>query len=120
MPAEEEQARVTVEADIFSGRPNPSWTLKDDEGGEFRRRLAALEPASGSFDGGPEGLGYRGLIIRIAGDVTETVRVRQGSVDYKAATWADTDRSLERWAVSTAEGKIDSALVDLLRREAAK
>ena len=55
---------VTVTADVFSGRPNPRWTLNDSQIAELaeklRRALAAAPLARQDL---PDGLGYRGLVI---------------------------------------------------------
>ena len=51
---------LTVELDIFSGRPNPLWTLTDKQEEEMLERLSAhrelIHPA---HDAVPR-LGYRG------------------------------------------------------------
>lgn len=60
--------RVTI--DIFSGRPNPSWDIEDDDQVRellqlmVRSRAALAEPVSGYT-----GLGFRGLQIEITNDV---------------------------------------------------
>lgn len=52
---------TTVELDVWSGRPNPTWTLSLEEGAELEKRLHGLEPA----ERGKElpGLGYRGFVL---------------------------------------------------------
>jgi hypothetical protein len=52
---------VEVELDIFSGRPNPRWSLSGRRVTELEERLAGLEPVPAAE---PQGLGYRGLVIR--------------------------------------------------------
>jgi hypothetical protein len=48
-----------VTLDVFSGRPNPSWSLSADEQQELVRRLQGLPSVDGPS---PEGdLGYRGF-----------------------------------------------------------
>ena len=57
---------VRVEADLFSGRPNPAWTLSSGEATELARRLEKVEARRGEpapvGAAGP-GLGYRGLVV---------------------------------------------------------
>jgi hypothetical protein len=50
-----------VELDIFSGRPNPHWSLSGRRVAELEERLQELEPVQAAE---PQGLGYRGLVIR--------------------------------------------------------
>jgi hypothetical protein len=52
---------VEVELDIFSGRPNPRWSLSGRRVTELEERLTGLESVEA---GEPRGLGYRGLVIR--------------------------------------------------------
>ncbi|HLL90469.1 MAG TPA: hypothetical protein VK324_14310 [Tepidisphaeraceae bacterium] len=52
---------MVVELDIFSGRPNPTWTLPAEECAGVEALIAAASPASGRVT--LPGLGYRGFII---------------------------------------------------------
>ena len=65
-----------VEADLFSGRPNPGWTLDAREAEEFSRLFRGL-PEGGAGRQPFEGLGYRGMVVRGA-EACEEVRVRGG------------------------------------------
>jgi hypothetical protein len=87
-----------IELDIFSGRPNPRWTLDAAEGKEFLTRLldrsVPMAPLSSR-----EGLGYRGFICKATGNTAAilqarhlptTFRVRDGlvqSIDAGTETW---------------------------------
>ena len=51
---------VEVELDVFSGRPNPRWTLMAGRAEEVAELLRGLEPADGPE---PSGLGYRGFVL---------------------------------------------------------
>src|SRR5260370_17994017 len=56
--------RVTL--DVFSGRPNPSWTLTGNDLRQLVDRLAGREiPSPGVAVGG---LGYRSFIVSLTGD----------------------------------------------------
>jgi hypothetical protein len=55
---------VEVELDVFSGRPNPRWTLAARRAEELGQLLRDLEPAD-RLD--PPGLGYRGFVLRSGG-----------------------------------------------------
>jgi hypothetical protein len=67
-------SRREVEVHIFSGRPNPVFTLTRSEGAEVRQLLAAVADAPVKIDPGSQAkepetpfasrLGYRGLSLR--------------------------------------------------------
>lgn len=55
---------IIVMLDIFSGRPNPAWSLSRgqiDELGEKVQNLPSVTPVT------PPGLGYRGFVVRQLG-----------------------------------------------------
>jgi hypothetical protein len=97
--------RVEVELNVFSGRPDPVWTLSEAERGRLEELLSGLSP--GDVRELPEPLGYRGFTLKLThvdGRVTE-VRVYKGAArvkDGEAVTaLADPGRTLERWLVTT-------------------
>lgn len=61
---------ITIELDIFSGLPNPSWTLTEKEERELIDRVIA-EPALTAPPETVGGLGYRGLIVTVCGETRE-------------------------------------------------
>ncbi|MDX2138103.1 MAG: hypothetical protein SF123_08400 [Chloroflexota bacterium] len=59
--------RVTIDA--FSGRPNPSWIVDNDEDAqEVLRAIAGQREIISKPDEGFDGLGYRGMHIQLFGD----------------------------------------------------
>ena len=113
--------RFEVELDIFSGMPNPTWTLTDAEEDSFIKRLAALERSSSSELSG--NLGYRGFIVQcMQGDNLQLIRVQKGSVqisDNATEVYAsDKNRDLERWLLNTAKPHLDDELFQIAEREA--
>ena len=92
---------LSVELDVFSGRPNPRWRLTAAEADEFSALLAQLEPGPAPRD--DPGLGYRGLLVyAAAGDAPTSVGngvVRDGRT---GRVLADPDRRLERWLLDRA------------------
>src|SRR4051812_46816481 len=55
--------KVVVELDVFSGVPNPRWTLDDDSAARLATFVSQLEPASdGSAPSDPD-LGFRGFVV---------------------------------------------------------
>lgn len=55
---------MTVELDVFSGRPNPQWTLTEQEAGRVEEMLRDLPPAEPGRAAMEPGLGYRGFLVR--------------------------------------------------------
>ena len=54
---------ITIELDIFSGRPNPTWTVDGADEQVLLQRLAVARPgAPGAWDV-PLPLGYRGFLV---------------------------------------------------------
>lgn len=63
---------LKVTADIFSGRPNPSWLLEENEAQEVLKEIASNRGVVADMDSGHQGLGYRGMILEsLADDTTE-------------------------------------------------
>jgi hypothetical protein len=89
---------ATVIADVFSGLPNPQWTIAGDVVVQFKIMLAHLA----QFHGGPPqplGLGYRGLIMEFSPDegIGGPLRVYGGYVVGPHGAWVDSGHAVERW-----------------------
>ncbi|CAL9305092.1 hypothetical protein [Streptomyces sp. NPDC003090] len=69
---------LEVELDIFSGMPNPSWTLTDEEENQVLELLRSNPEQTSPVITEEEkfGLGYRGFLIRVAkgGDTWDRLR----------------------------------------------
>ena len=77
----ETKAPVEVELEVFSGRPNPRWVLRAEEGDSLLELVGSLKESGGPMPAA--GLGYRGFILR-DGDreivvYRRLVRVRRGA-----------------------------------------
>lgn len=114
---------MRVELDIFSGRPNPRWSLTEQDAGEFLRRLRGLPKVEGPSKV-HDVLGYRGLLVLGQGTSTpdfDEIRVGQGTVACRRGdvveTYADVDRAVERWLVETGQGNFDRELYKEISRE---
>ena len=107
---------TTVELDVYSGRPNPSWTLSRDDAARFERTVGALPPAPPGVWANP--LGYRGFVV--TGPDGSVVRVHAGAVQISEGgsltDRADPDQALERWLLSTGGAAIDPPARDAARR----
>src|SRR5436853_2382683 len=95
---------ATVVADVFSGVPNPKWTIEGalaSEATEMLRRLPRIGRLSSVPR--PPDLGYRGLVVHFL-DVVErdtSLRVFGGYVIGSQDAWADKGRALEAWLLQT-------------------
>lgn len=109
-----------VEIDIFSGMPNPTWTLTDAESRRFAERLAALPPAAPRELSA--NLGYRGLIVTIHRPRGQAkVRVQQGVAeimqDARIDYHEDRNRTLERWLIDTGKAHVPTNIQSIVQRE---
>jgi hypothetical protein len=59
---------ITVEFDIYSGRPNPSWEMDAKQTANLLEQLYELPALSKKELNMQDGLGYRGFIIKILDD----------------------------------------------------
>lgn len=107
---------MLIELDIFSGRPNPTWTLTSAEAVELESITTSLPVADAPppFDG----LGYRGIVVRNPAEpgwslvaFRDTVRIRtQEEIEVRA----DPEARVERWLLGTAGYAVDPALLTRL------
>ena len=97
---------VTVELDVYSGRPNPTWTLTAQEVAELTLRLQKLAtlptvPSVGN-------LGYRGFLLHNPGNapgIGAEVRVYNGVViitDQGRTSAYKDSHALEQWLIEQA------------------
>lgn len=109
-----------VELDIFSGMPNPTWSLTGAEAEGFLAQLATLVQIPAREMSGR--LGYRGLIVTCRQDGEEQlIRVHEGAVQISSAAAesfaADKDRGLERWLLTTGKPHIEGEIFQMADRE---
>jgi hypothetical protein len=107
---------IRVELDVFSGRPNPAWTLAPAEARELAAMIQRLRPIA-TRRAAIAGLGYRGFIVarigtngaarawlRIGGGVVE---VTEGATSSACAD----DGQVEGWLLDQARAHGYDALV---------
>ena len=112
--------RGEVELDIFSGMPNPTWTLTDAETDSLAKQLTILPRTSARKLSG--NLGYRGLIVQVTqGSDTQSIRIHNGTVHISndvANVYAHDDgRQLERWLLNTGRPHLKYELFQIVERE---
>ena len=89
---------ATVIVDVFSGLPNPQWTIAGDIVVQLKMMLAHLAHFHGAVPQ-PPGLGFRGFILEFSPDegISGPLRVFGGYVAGPHEAWVDSDHALERW-----------------------
>lgn len=103
---------VEIEVDIFSGRPNPTWRLSQQEAqllSTMLEQLSSAEPQD-LF----EGLGYRGFVVTsgkpLAG--ATTIRVFKGIVKFGVGDGAsyslDGHHQIESWLLARAKSSLSA------------
>jgi hypothetical protein len=85
------EPQITVEVDVYSGRPNPSWQLNSMQARLLLRMLDGVErPGRSGRSCDLPGLGYRGLRVTIAeGERTSTWRVFDRCLDHDGRAFTD-------------------------------
>jgi hypothetical protein len=108
-----EPMTIHVELDVFSGRPNPTWVVEDEQARELVAALSAL-PTTSAPSATPDGLGYRcfrlvgvpsmGVVTAGYGSITVT---NGASVAHRL----DPQRTVEAMLLRSAQGRVDEALL---------
>lgn len=102
-----ESLEITVEVDIFSGRPNPTWKMNAVEAERVIRMLAQM-PRS-SPDSFADRLGYRGILLHVP---NATWRLFDGRAFESSSGQGAIDggRRLERLTIESGKTKIGPKL----------
>jgi hypothetical protein len=110
---------AVVTLNIYSGRPNPTWTLSPESTRELVEKVEAL-PATDTLPARPDGLGYRGLTVNLARPPMRIV-VGGGSVARTSGgattNLADTNRAFERWLLDTGAKSGAASAVENARKQ---
>lgn len=91
---------INVELDIFSGNPNPKWTLSNKEANELLDRVMADR----SLAAPPKtvgGLGYRGYIISVEDDA----RFQRAQLPSRFYVSAKNSMDTESWLLNSTESE---------------
>lgn len=136
--ADEGQAAMSVEVDLYSGRPNPHFVLRDATAGELTRRVEALEPIPpDELSEAPtaDGLGYRGLRVQVGTNDTATsgsdaakaveIMVFDGIVTVSergggTRLLRDPGRGLEGWLAEAGAARLEPAVNAAVREDLAR
>jgi hypothetical protein len=111
-------SRVEVMLDIFSGRPNPRWTLSDQQVNDLQARLRALPESTPVM---PPGLGYRGFIVtnpandpRLPGRIGAFASVIT-STNAQATSYYRDANNIEEWLIGQARERGFGDVIDRFR-----
>jgi hypothetical protein len=108
--------RITIELDVFSGRPNPSWELRGIEAETLRRMLDQISHAGRTR--GPctaPALGYRGLHLNVrAPSMTPTWHVFEDCVDNNGRFFDDSAREIEAYIFRSMPAQLSKDLATIL------
>lgn len=94
---------LIVTLHVFSGRPDPVWTISDEDASQFTDRVESLRDTSNVKPAALGGLGYRGFSVQSTTSASRA-HVFGGTVDLgvQAPTLVAADRELEQYLLSTA------------------
>lgn len=116
-----------VTLDVFSGRPNPTWTLTKEQAILFLNNISQIKPTNENIQNYPEKiLGYRGFIVDEKGDKDLTskrfeiyngaIKVLSNSSSYLLK---DKDFQIEDWLLQTAYNHIDKDTFNFVKEDIA-
>lgn len=108
-------ATADVEIDIFSGRPNPTWTLSDTQTASLLEMVGGLPQSEAGA--APDHLGYRGMIVRLHNAAAREVAVHNGVVVVNGTSHTDPERRVERWLLETGRGSVEQSTYDFVEGE---
>jgi hypothetical protein len=115
---------VTVTLGIYSGRPDPSWTLTDVQAAALVGQLASLPVTSGTAPQG--GLGYHGfsILLHQAAQADQTVVAYRGDVtvpgDAPGTYRADPQRAVESTLLETGRPHLAAAEDSIVEADLAR
>src|SRR6188768_1931657 len=103
-----------VELDIFSGRPNPRWTLAPAEEAELVQRLLDRSVPIAPLTITDGKLGYRGFLVRASGSTAAILAARGLPTAFRVRDGLGTsiDPEAERWLLFTGSPAVDAPITD--------
>lgn len=106
---------ITVEIDIFSGMPNPEWTLSEASAAMFLSKLSGLQKTTERPRS--TNLGYRGLVVRMS-QAGRQMHIQNGLIESSDGTsstfFLDPQRSLERWLIETGRKSLSHEILEVI------
>lgn len=119
-------SETTVELDIYSGLPNPTWTIAPAMASDLESRIASLN-SSPEISECPQNLGYRGFIVQSLDDQSNTIQTLhacRGVIKLTDATgsryYLDPQKQIELWLLASsasAQPPISEDLIEQIVKE---
>lgn len=107
---------IIVEIDIFSGMPNPEWTLSEASAAMFLSKLSGLQKTTERPRS--TNLGYRGLVVRMSQEAGLQMYFQNGLIESSDGTsstfFLDPQRSLERWLIGTGRKALSHEILEVI------
>lgn len=108
-------ATADVELDMFSGRPNPTWTLPAGQTTSLLGMVSGLSRTAAPARTGE--LGYRGMIARMLEPAPWELHAHNGIVTVNGTPYSDPGRRVERWLLETGRPFVDPWVYEIAERE---
>ena len=108
-------ATADVELDIFSGRPNPTWTLSDTQTASLLELVAGLPQSEAGA--APDHLGYRGIIVRLHDAAAARLLCTTASSWSTGLPTRIPNAGSKRWLLETGRGLVDQGTYDFVEGE---
>ena len=112
-------SQMKIELDVFSGRPNPQWSLSASDEAYLLEKLQNLpEIPSKSFD---QPLGYRGMVVYRSDNKPTTYRIWKNLITRDVAgemtAYQDDNRSLEMWLLLSGKPYLEADLFQMIQQD---
>lgn len=114
-------SEVSVELLVFSGMPNPSWTLSETQAKELWALVDKLSITSNGL--APDQLGYSGFLVKATHALSDVsmLKVFRGVLEITTKNQVlyrqDPGREIEHWLLKTAAPQVDAELYDFVAAE---
>jgi len=116
-----------VTLDVFSGRPNPTWVLTNEQAIFFLNNVYQIKPTTEILQNYLEKiLGYRGFIVDEKGDKNLPLKrfdIYDGAIKVSSNDSSyilkDKDFQLEKWLLQTAYNHIDNDTFNFVKEDIA-
>lgn len=105
---------LSIELDIYSGRPNPQWVLSQQEEQDLVDLILADPSLMLPIDADTGGLGYRGYIVRAMSEDGGAWSRSNLPSQFRVGGELDPDKAASLWLLDTSE-KRNSDVDDYLR-----
>jgi len=121
--AQNGEEKIEVVLDIFSGRPNPTWQLSENQVDELKRKLGTFPPAERKA---PPGLGYRGVRVVNVGNIAnipDRIMAYDGvlGITEKGTTkYYEDSNKIEEWLLDRAREQGYGEVIERFRQYSRK